>query len=325
MPTPPRVNVLGSLNTDISLAVPHLPRAGETVLADAGVTIGAGGKGANQAVAAARLGAATRMAGCCGDDDFGGRLWAAMASEGVDASGVRTVAGLATGLALITVDPGGENSIAVAPGANAQVGEVEVASAFAAECDVLLLSAEVPATALAAALRQARTRQVTAVLNLAPVPAEPGLLLACHPDWLVVNAQEAGILLGGRVPGPRDAPAAAASLAGSNEAGHAVITLGAAGAVLAGPDGTVTVPGFTVNSVDSVGAGDAFVAALAVMLAAGREPAEAVRAACAAGATATTRRGAQEALPRPAGILAATGLRWPVAAREEGTGDAGVQ
>jgi ribokinase len=322
MAQPPRVTVLGSLNTDISLPVPHLPGPGETVLAVAGATIGAGGKGANQAVAAARLGAVARMVGCLGGDDFGGRLLAAVAAEGVDASGLRAVPGCASGLALITVDPAGENSIAVAAGANGEVGGTEVAAVFAAGCDVLVLSAEVPAAALAAALRQARGRGVTSLLNLAPVPAGADALLASGPDWLVVNSQEAGALAGRQVTSPAAAAAAAAALAGSGQNGpgarFVVITLGAAGAVLAGPagevaGGTLAVPGFTVASVDSVGAGDAFVGALAVALAAGSPPPVAVRAACAAGAAATTRRGAQAALPRPADVLAATGVTWPVA------------
>jgi sugar/nucleoside kinase (ribokinase family) len=322
------------------------------------------------------------MVGCRGDDDFGDRLWAGVAAEGVDASGVRAVPGAASGLALIMVDQAGENSIAVAAGANDQVGGPEVAAAFAAACDVLVLSAEVPAGALAAALREAGARRVVTLLNLAPVPAAPGALLACRPDWLVVNAQEAGALLGGEVTGPADAEAAAAELAGGDGPRHVVITLGAAGAVLAGPIGpvagdaaaddaassgsapgaiprdpgsrdpgssdrgssdrgssdrgsggsplasapsggpansaearprrTVAVPGFPVASVDSVGAGDAFVGGLAVVLAAGSGPAEAVRAACAAGAATATRRGAQSALPRPQDVLDATGLTWPV-------------
>src|SRR5690348_13198427 len=152
----PRVTVLGSLNTDISVPVPHLPAPGETVLAAAAATFSAGGKGANQAVAAARLGAAVLMAGCLGDDDFGARLRAGLAAEGIDVAGLRAIPGAVSGLALITVDPAGENSIAVAPGANGLAGAAEVAAAFAEPCDALVLSAEIPAAALAAALRQAR-------------------------------------------------------------------------------------------------------------------------------------------------------------------------
>ena len=296
----PAVTVLGSLNTDISLLVPHLPGPGETVLASGGATFGAGGKGANQAVAAARLGAAVSMVGCCGDDEFGARLRAGLAAEGVGVTGLRAVPGVASGLALITVDPAGENSIAVAAGANGLAGDAEVRAAFAQPCDVLVLSAEIPVPVLGAALRRARAGGVRTVLNLAPVPEGAAGLLAECPSWLVVNAQEAAV--------GRDA---AAGLAAGLGGGHVVVTLGAAGAVLAGPSGTAAVPGFAVTAVDTVGAGDAFVGALAVALASGLDPAAAVTAACAAGAAAATRRGAQAALPRPADVLAATGFSWP--------------
>src|SRR6266568_976227 len=324
----PAVTVLGSLNTDISLPVPHLPGPGETVLAAAAATFGAGGKGANQAVAAARLGAAARMVGCCGDDEFGARLRAGLEAEGIGVAGLRAIPGVASGLALITVDPAGENSIAVAAGANGLAGAAEVAAAFAEPGDVLVLSAEIPAPVLGAALRRARAHGVRTVLNLAPVPDGAAGLLAECPDWLVVNAQEAAALAGRAPEGmPRDAPggpgaedgagetaragAVAAGLAAVLDGGHVVVTLGAAGAVLAGPSGTAAVPGFRVTAVDTVGAGDAFVGALAVVLASGLHPAAAVTAACAAGAAAATRRGAQAALPRPADVLAATGFSWP--------------
>jgi ribokinase len=313
----PRVTVLGSLNTDISVPVPHLPGPGETVLAAAPASIGTGGKGANQAVAAARLGASVRMVGCCGDDEFGGRLRAALVTEGIDAAGLRAVPGAPSGLALITVDPAGENVIAVAPGANGLAGETEVAAAFSAPCDALVLSAEIPVPVLAAALRRARAERIRAVLNLAPVPEGAAGLLAEQPSWLVVNAHEAAALLGAEVGDVAEAQAMAARLAaggsgvGSLESRYAVITLGAAGAVLAGPDVAAAVDGFSVPAVDTVGAGDAFVGALAVALATGLEPVAAVRAACAAGAAATTRRGAQQGLPRPADVLTATGFRWP--------------
>jgi ribokinase len=312
----PAVSVLGSLNTDISLLVPHLPGPGETVLASAAATFGAGGKGANQAVAAARLGADVRMVGCCGDDEFGARLRAGLAAEGIGVTGLRAVPGASSGLALITVDPAGENSIAVAAGANGLAGDAEVAAAFAQPCDVLVLSAEIPVGVLGAALRRARAEGVPSVLNLAPVPERAGGLLDECPDWLVVNAQEAAALAGR--PGgalPQDEATlgqdAAAGLAAGLGGGHVVVTLGAAGAALAGPSGTAAVPGFPVTAVDTVGAGDAFVGALAVALASGLDSAAAVTAACAAGATAATRRGAQAALPRPADVLAATGFSWP--------------
>ena len=211
----PRVTVLGSLNTDISLPVPHLPAPGETVLGAAAATFGAGGKGANQAVAAARLGGAVRMAGCLGDDEFGARLRAGLAAEGIDVTGLRAIPGAVSGLALITVDPAGENSIAVAPGANGLAGAAEVAAAIAQPCDVLVLSAEIPAPALATALRRARADRVRTVLNLAPVPREAAALLAEGPGWLVVNAQEAAAVGGQPADDVPDGPASTAPAAPS--------------------------------------------------------------------------------------------------------------
>jgi ribokinase len=208
------------------------------------------------------------------------------------------------------VDAAGENSITVAPGANALAGEPEVAAVFAAASDVLVLSAEIPVPVLARALDRARADQVTSVLNLAPVPADPHRLIEPGVDWLVVNAPEAGVILGRLVADPA-AKSAAAELAQAG-ARQVAVTLGPAGAVYSTPDGTGAVPGFRVDSVDSVGAGDAFVAALAAAVAAGTPPPEAVRLACAVGATAVTRPGAQEGQPAGADVLAATGVQWPL-------------
>jgi ribokinase len=306
----PRVTVLGSMNMDISVTVPRLAGPGETVLGSAARLL-PGGKGGNCALAAARLGAAVRMVGCCGDDDFGTTLTSALHAGGVDVTGVRAIAGTSSGIALITVDAAGENSITVAPGANGLAGEPEVAAAFAAARDVLVLSAEIPVPVLAAALDRARAAHVTSVLNLAPVPADPRPLIGPGVDWLVVNAPEAGVILGRPVAGPAAAKSAAAELARAG-ARQAAVTLGPAGAVYSTPDGAGAVPGFRVDSVDSVGAGDAFVAALAVAVAAGIPPPDAVRLACAVGATAVTRPGAQDALPTGADVLSATGVRWPL-------------
>jgi ribokinase len=340
----PRLAVLGSLNMDISVPVGRLPGPGETVLGGQAV-IAPGGKGANQAVAAARLGAATTMAGCVGADEFGGPILRGLAAEGIEVSGVRRLPGVATGLALITVSADSENMITVAPGANGECGPAEAGAALAGPPDLLVISAEIPPTAIAAALAGAARRGVPALLNLAPVPAdtEAAAQLAAGAGWLVVNESEAAALLGRPVsglagaveaagalrdlliaaaaPGTEEAASPGTGSPGTGEAaaarglrgGYAVVTAGSQGAALAGPDGTAQVPGFAVASVDAVGAGDAFVAALAVGLASGAAPPEALRAACAAGATATTRRGAQTALPRPAEIEAVTGVAgsWP--------------
>jgi ribokinase len=304
----PQVTVLGSLNMDISVTVPRLPAPGATVLGSA-ARFTPGGKGANQAVAAARLGADVRMAGCVGDDDFGRRLLAALRAEGVNADATRVVPGVPTGLAMIAVDETGENLIIVAPGANHQVGSPEVAAATNGPRDILVISAEIPAPAITQALAQAGP----CILNLAPAPQNAAELVAASGqdlDWLVVNESEAAAVLGRPVDGLADAARAAAELVARGPR-HAVVTAGAHGAALAGPDGHQQIPGFNVQAVDTVGAGDTFVGALAVALAAGVPAPEAVRAAAAAGAAAVTRPGAQTAMPGPADILAATGVTWP--------------
>ena len=312
MTVPPRVTMLGSMNIDISVTVPRLPGPGATVLGSA-ARFAPGGKGGNQAVAAARLGAQVRMAGCVGDDAFGGRLIGALQAESVDTSAIRTVTEAPSGLALITVDPEGENMITVAAGANQSVAGSEVTAAGAHLADVLVMSAEIPVAVISAALAQARTGGTVSLLNLAPAPPEAAGLLASGVDWLVVNESEAAAILGRPVKGLAGARAAAADLAVGREGGaaHAVVTAGAEGAAFAGPEGGGVVAGFRVRAVDSVGAGDTFVGALAVALAVGAPPEAAVRAACAAAAVATTRPGTQEAMPRPADVLALTGVPWP--------------
>jgi len=328
-----RLIVLGSLNMDISVTVPALPAPGATVLGGAAL-IAPGGKGANQAVAAARLGRgaglAVRMVGCVGDDDFGRTLRAALRAEGIDDSAVRAVPGAPTGIAMITVDAAGENTITVAPGANRQVGAADVAAARDL-ADVLVISAEIPGPAIRTALASAGpasapSARTIRLLNLAPVPADAAGLIAAGPDWLVVNESEAAAILGRPVAGLAAAARGAADLVAAG-AGSAVVTAGAAGAAYCGPrvarDGpalpeggaefaVITVPGFTVHAVDSVGAGDTFTGALAVAVAAGVPPVEAVTAAAAAGATAAARPGTQSGMPYPADILAVTGHSWPV-------------
>jgi len=319
MRNPPRVTVLGSLNIDISVTVPRLPEPGATVLGSA-ARFTPGGKGANQAVAAARLGAAVRMTGCVGDDDFGRRLLAALREEGVDHQGVRVTADAPTGLAMISVDTAGENMITVASGANHQVGDQQVAAATG-HGDILVICAEIPVPAIKAALTKAAltkaalikaapTKAPHCILNLAPAPPDSAAIVAAGVDWLVVNETEAAAVLGRPVGGLAEAGQAAAALITAG-ARHAVVTAGAHGAALAGPDATGTISAFRVDAVDTVGAGDTFVGALAVALAAGIPAAAAVRAASAAAATAATRPGAQAGMPRPADILATTGLRWP--------------
>jgi ribokinase len=325
-----QLTVLGSLNMDISVTVPAFPAPGATVLGGA-AAFAPGGKGANQAVAAARLGAASgigvRMVGCVGGDDFGRALRAALVAEGVDDASVRTVPGVPTGIAMITVDQSGENMITVAPGANREVGAAEVTvigegvtGEAAAAAHVLVISAEIPVPAIAAVLIAcaARSPRPLTVLNLAPSPPEAADLVAARPDWLVVNESEAAAVLGRPVSGLDGAARAAADLVAVG-AVNAVVTAGAAGAAFAGAEGNGgnqeqgrTVAAFPVPAVDTVGAGDTFVGALAVALAAGIPAGEAVTAAAAAAAAAVTRPGTQAGMPRPADIRAATGYAWPL-------------
>jgi ribokinase len=329
-----RLTVLGSLNMDISVTVPELPGPGATVLGGA-AAFAPGGKGANQAVAAARLArdaaVPVAMIGCTGDDEFGRTLRDALRAEGVDDGGVRTVAGVPTGIAMITVDRAGENMITVSPGANHEVGPSDIATVTGRDGsapasadparDVLVISAEIPIPVIRMALAAAAGGPLR-VLNLAPAPprAEAAQIVAAGPDWLVVNESEAAAVLGRPVAGLDQAAAAAADLVAAG-ARNAVVTAGAAGAAYCGPGGdgraaVVTVPGFKVTAVDTVGAGDTFVGALAVALAAGIQPADAVTAAAAAGAAAAARPGTQSGMPRPADVLAATGHPWPVGAGE---------
>jgi ribokinase len=305
----PKVTVLGSLNMDISVTVPRLPGPGATALGSA-ARFTPGGKGANQAVAAARLGADVCMVGCVGDDDFGRQLLAALRAEGINADAVRTVTSVPTGLAMIAVDQAGENLIIVASGANHQVSPADVDKAATNSSDILVVSAEIPAPAIEQALAQTPGPKI---LNLAPAPENAAELVAAageYLDWLVVNESEAAAVLGHPVSGLATAKRAATELTAKGPR-HAVVTAGAHGAALAGPDGAHTIEGSKVHAVDTVGAGDTFVGALAVALAVGVPPPEAVRAAAAAGAAAVTRHGAQAAMPRPADILAATGVTWP--------------
>src|ERR1700733_13236782 len=321
-----RLTVLGSLNMDISVTVPALPGPGATVLGGA-AAIAPGGKGANQAGAAARLGTDSgihvRMVGCVGDDDFGRTLRATLAREGIDDRAVRTVPGAPTGIAMITVDESGENMITLPPRANHEVGEPELAALTKSAADparVLVVSAEVPVPLSPAALGAGSGEppagsQPLTVLNLAPAPPRDvaaGILKA-RPDWLVVNESEAAAVLGRPVGGLAEAARAAADLVAAG-ARNAVVTAGPAGAAYRCDDqaSSRTVPAFPVRAVDTVGAGDTFVGALAVALAGGIAPGEAVAAAAAAGATAAERPGTQPGMPRPGDIRAMTGFAWPL-------------
>jgi len=304
-----RIVVLGSLNMDLVTTVPHLPRPGETVLGDALHTF-PGGKGANQAVAAARLGGRVSMVGRVGADPFGAALVEQLVDAGVDTRGVTRDPALPTGAALILVDTAGQNQIAVAPGANQAVGEEEVAAALAmlGPDDLLLVQLEVPL----AAVREAVLRTRAAVLlNAAPPFRLDGELLQ-RLNVLVVNETEAEVLFARTVTGP-EAAAEVTGIARAAGVHLAIVTLGAAGAVFSDGQSPELVAPFRVQAVDATAAGDAFVGALAVALTAGTPASAAVRLANAAGAAATTKRGAQSSLPSPSDLKRLFGIDWPVA------------
>ena len=279
------VVVIGSVNVDVTVHAERLPGRGETVVGGTAHR-GGGGKGANQAVAAARAGARTRLVAAVGDDDLGAAALEELRAAGVDVGAVAVLAGVATGLALIVVDAAGENQIAVASGANHRLDGAWVAGALAdaAPGAAVLLSFEVGDEALLAGARHATG---PLVVNPAPARALVPELLACRPI-LTPNQHEARELSG-----EADPERAALALAARTGAA-AVVTLGAAGALSATPDGAFTRhPAPRVEAVDATGAGDVFSGVLAAALADGAALPAAVEAAVHAAAASVTRPGAR--------------------------------
>ena len=292
----PRVLVVGSANVDFTVALARLPRPGETV-SEGTLLVARGGKGANQAVAARRLGAEVRIIGCVGADPSGREVREALAAEGIGVDALATVEGPATGTALIMVDREGRNQIAVAPGANRSltVADVERRAADFAWAEVVVCSLEVPLAAIRRALQIARAARVTTIVNPAPFP-DGGIDFLALADYVTPNEGEAARLAGLEVAG-LDGARQAARVVRKKGAGTAVLTLGASGALADGAGGVVHAPAFAVTAVDTTGAGDAFNGALAVALAEDRDMAAALRFANTAAALACTRRGAQPSLP----------------------------
>ena len=290
------VTVVGSLNMDLVIRAPRIPQPGETIIGGVFHTV-PGGKGANQAVAAARLGARVSMVGRVGGDAFGGSLLDNLAAAGVDHTCVTQDAEAATRVALIVVDDAGQNSIVVAAGANMRLSPADVVAAEPAirAADVLLLQLESPLESVIRAAGVARAHGVKVILNPAPARPVPTELLALV-DVLVPNENEAA-LLAGRPVGDREEAAAAAEALRKMGVGTVILTLGERGALLAQEGGTELFPAFDVTPVDTTAAGDAFVGSFAVALAEGKPMAEAVCWGNAAGGLATTQLGAQPSLP----------------------------
>ena len=295
------VVVVGSVNRDYVCRVGSLPAPGETVLGGE-VSVGSGGKGGNQAVAASLLGATTSLIARVGRDGDGQALVDGLASAGVDVTDVVAV-DTRTGLAFVLVDSRGENSIVVAPGANERLDPEAAAEAVrklrSPRGGVLVTQAEVPAATSAAAIEAAVESGRRVVVNLAPYrPIDEGLLARCDP--LIANEAEAGGLLGREIRGADQARGAVAQLAGHTRS--VVVTVGAEGAVVGRGDRVERVPAEPVDPLDTTGAGDAFTGALAAALSADCDLLEAVRIGVLAGTYAVGRAGAQASFPTAADI-----------------------
>jgi ribokinase len=314
-----RVAVVGSLNADLTLLVSRLPGPGETVLSSAPGTIGFGGKGGNQAAAAAAFGAEVAMIGRIGDDDVGQRIRGDLAERGIDVSGVRITPGMRSGGATIAVNPAGENLILVDPGANGQLSPADLDPDVLDRAAAVLLQLEIPAQTVSAAVSMA---SAPVVLNPAPaIPLSADLL--ARVNVLVPNQTELALLAGALLAGAPPPAAPPAGLAATAALARklpgdldVVVTLGASGAlVVPGRGGPVThIDAPKVAAVDATGAGDCFCGTLAVALADGASLEEAARISVAAAALSVTVAGARGLLPgrAEAESLAATLTARPV-------------
>jgi ribokinase len=317
------VLVFGSINTDLVVYLPRLPYPGETV---SGGTYASfpGGKGANAAVAAARSGAGVRMYGAVGADPFGEERRKSLAAEGIDTSGIVVKPGVPSGVAQIWVDARGENSIAVAPGANAAfaAGDVGGGPPPCAPGAVASFQNEVPQAATEALLQACKAAGYVTVWNVAPeCSVRPGERSLAAADYLIFNENEiqafralldgGSAALAGPEPAGLDADGAADAARGliSRGARNVIVTLGRAGSVWVGAGEPLRQPAFPVEAVDTVGAGDCFCGVFAASLAAGLGTAAAMRRAAAGAAVSVTRKGAQSSMPTAAEIDAFLGER----------------
>lgn len=291
--------VLGSANTDFVVSVPQIPKPGQTVIGG-DLVRAAGGKGANQAVAAARLGANVVFIGCLGADDLGDAYIQNLKKEGIDTRFVHQVQGRPSGVALIFVGPGGENAIAVAPGANSCLTpeHIDEASQAIAEADCVVAQLEIPLETVCRAAELAQRHNVTFILNPAPAPNQPlPKALLENTNLLIPNRHEAAAIAGFD-----GAPEELIVKLSSLGVEIVVMTLGADGALVASQSNSsetqiFSVPGFKVPAVDATGAGDCFTGALAVATAEKRKLRDAVLFANAAAALSVTKMGAQPSLP----------------------------
>ena len=293
---PAKVVVIGSLNMDLVTRAPRLPRGGETLIGESFATV-SGGKGANQAVAAARLGAQVSMVGCVGSDAYGEELRGALLAEQIDCQAVSTVDD-SSGVALIVVDDNSQNAIVIVAGANGALTP-EVIDRFDAvlqAADVIICQLEVPDATVGHALKRGRELGKTVILNPAPASRPLPADWYASIDYLIPNESEASALSGLPVDSLDTAETAATRLIAMG-AGKVIITLGAQGSLFANGKGFEHFPAPKVKAVDTTAAGDTFVGGFAAALAAGKSEAEAIRFGQVAAALSVTRAGAQPSIP----------------------------
>lgn len=293
--------VVGSLNMDVIFRAPKMPEAGETILGGQFSTA-PGGKGANQAVAAARLGGKVAMVGRIGDDEFGHSILANLQRDQIDTSRVLVTEDSATGVALILLEESGENRIIVASGANHAITAQDIlqSAGLIREASILVLQLEIPIECVQRAAMIAHQAGVRVILNTAPAHTLPRELLQ-QVDILISNSGEAAMLAGMHEDNPPEILAQRLFQLCPN---NVVITLGGRGALLIDSEGSESIPSYPVKVVDTTAAGDAFVGGMAAALVTGKTVREAVRRGNAAGALACTRLGAQPSLPTLAGLTA---------------------
>ncbi|RON19395.1 ribokinase [Pseudomonas frederiksbergensis] len=293
---PAKVVVIGSLNMDLVTRAPRLPRGGETLIGQSFATV-SGGKGANQAVAGARLGAQVSMVGCVGSDAYGEALRGALLAEQIDCQAVSTVED-SSGVALIVVDDNSQNAIVIVAGANGALtpGVIDRFDAVLQAADVIICQLEVPDATVGHALKRGRELGKTVILN--PAPASRPLPADWYAaiDYLIPNESEASALSGLPVDSLSTAETAAARLIVMG-AGKVIITLGAQGSLFADGKRFEHFPAPKVKAVDTTAAGDTFVGGFAAALAAGKSEVEAIRFGQVAAALSVTRAGAQPSIP----------------------------